>query len=768
APLAWTGPAREVLPFIDPQAQMQVALDLDTLRTLGAHAKPTSLLGDPAVAVTIAHIRAQFEAARAQMGEVPPMFSLMEQAHGAVLSARATHGDGREGASIAAQLGPAGAAMREYISGHVGQWNLVPRSAGPFSGWVENERRQDIFVGLKGDLLLWATPNQVDESAARAQPRPLLPAAWTRSPSWLRADATLAMDHVRSLQKDGRDVLGVGAWLPRWQTDSPIIDAALSVEDGVWTTSVRISGVSRSGLRPIAASMRRLVPENPYAALAIGCDLADILNRDFAWKKLVPRLTGVSATELAEVLTGDVVAVATPGTPLPGLSVTVAIRPGTDAQQRMATVIARLVSAAHGEPTGPGRWIVSTPAGMLAIGIGPERVAVTTTAEGVDRWLALDAGTGISTEDTTVAIQGDLPALARSYLPVLYALLPAQLPFGLPIEWEIQTRIVPSMLAHTLAQDPTLTASRLLRSDEKPHHLDDVLRSKMPPEELDRALDRALSVFSNGGPSVTPNVTPRSVTLFRLPDGIHEFNWPHVDWTTPLSPQAVAQKIDGLRRILGPDPAELGMFPLPSYDIPRFDRTWLPEIEAVIRHLPRYSFTARTTSDGLAIEERGAPLAGAMSWMAGYLSVIHGLRSVTTRAYHQHLDWLDGPGVKARHAAEVAVFERVKDTIFDYQIRRTLDLPTAPSLLMTGGRLALADFSPFFQGRVPTADELDRLGTWTDGVNSFVESIWSVPLEPGWRLLINGHQSQVVVTSAPNPATEAVAVPKGDQGAGDF
>src|SRR5206468_474940 len=79
----WTGPANKLLQYIDPAAPGRIAIDLDSIRTLSAATKPTSMFTDPAIAPTIEHIIKQFETWQAfQPNEFPPVWKYWESAHG--------------------------------------------------------------------------------------------------------------------------------------------------------------------------------------------------------------------------------------------------------------------------------------------------------------------------------------------------------------------------------------------------------------------------------------------------------------------------------------------------------------------------------------------------------------------------------------------------------------------------------------------------------------------------------------------------------------
>jgi RNA polymerase sigma factor (sigma-70 family) len=117
-PQPWQGKARELLPFLDPAAPVQVAVDWQHLRSLAAATKLTSLLADPRAQPALAHIREQLRLWRAAGGGAPDWGQVFAEADGAVLGL----GDlSKYQMAFVAELDVSAAGQVQGMSGDVGR-----------------------------------------------------------------------------------------------------------------------------------------------------------------------------------------------------------------------------------------------------------------------------------------------------------------------------------------------------------------------------------------------------------------------------------------------------------------------------------------------------------------------------------------------------------------------------------------------------------------------------------------------------------------------
>jgi hypothetical protein len=156
--------------------------------------------------------------------------------------------------------------------------------------------------------------------------------------------------------------------------------------------------------------------------------------------------------------------------------------------------------------------------------------------------------------------------------------------------------------------------------------------------DLHAILDTCFAIYDEI-PSAMGNLR-MPMLVYRFPNGWHTCS-PDVrglGLVEPLSTEELQERIGKLVRVVGPEPKDLAVLPLVSYDFPTFDRRWLPDLQAVIRHLPRFRLQAERTKDGLKVREQGIALIICAYFIPLAVPFVHSGEDVVNRVKVRQID----------------------------------------------------------------------------------------------------------------------------------
>jgi len=759
----WRGPAKELLPYIDPSQPIAAAIDLDAFRELGVAAEPGGLFADPLMAPVMAHIREQLEALVVYEPEVPPIWRGLASARGAVAwsGSQAMH-------AFIADVGDGDAEARRWSelalrANWADEHHVSPEATrAGFRGWQVGTTTgipDVLFLGFSGSRVALASRGGLDDAARRVRLEPEPPSAWLEAPLRARIDLSPVVRVADQLDRDRSDPLGLGRWLPGWRTSTPGVVVSAAPLGTSWSFRSTLTGCADLPLRPLAPTYAGLIDDQTLAAIGVALDrmalprlLGAIIGDERRAGKLTSAWFGGGPEALAELFTGDLVITAHAAAPFPQVTVVLGIR---DAQ-RMEAVVVKAMEALRGRAGAePRRWTAPSPAGVISVALGRDRL-VLTTADG-RLAAALRPAVG-ATEGPALLATADLATLARTWLPLAYAQLQPELMLG------SDRTLVSSMagaamhmalnLKQDFAGDRTSRLSTIMRRTwSKDPRIDSGNLLRGLTGVLDEIVDTCFAYYSDArwSPEGHYEQGRQSYVVYRSPRGFHLSSWPYQrssDWLRPLDAAELAPRLQGLAHVIGPEPEKLAVLPL-STEPPIFDQRWLPPVEALARHLPRYRLAATATADGLDVHEEVLPLA-ALSAAFGAITALQTTRYSLPRAIYLAIDRRHAAAVRDRHLPEIEVLKRVSALTWNREAQPFAGRPaspSAPSGLVAEGSMTYGEFAPLFAGRTPTAAELDALGTWQQA-SAFAR--WRVPLEDGWYAYVN--TLGVIITSDPDHA----------------
>jgi RNA polymerase sigma-70 factor, ECF subfamily len=752
--IAWTGVAKELLPYIDPKAKVTIACDLDALRASSAQAKPTSLLSDPAAQSAVSYIAQQLRAFAMLTPDVPPI-DVITHAHGMVVSAHENpiklH---VANYNMVIDLGDAAAISRPWFDGAIGREFSSPQagSIAGFDGWLVNLDKVDMFGGFSHNLFTFSHRSTFENDAANVAARkPETPSAALS----MRYDSKNLFADIDRLDTRKLDPLALGAWLPNWRTDRPVLDVTVDCEHAVLTTTTEITGVSALPLRPLSRDLRALMTGNRLLEFAVGVELKHLRNslalynaprplEESGWEISCQKFAGCSFQKVLDVLDGDIVLLGHRSQPIPTGTMVVGLRSVSNARD----IIAELARRNGMSDDGPDRWTVLGPMGLLTVEIRGTALAISTDAEHLDADLTAFTSALPSTNTAAAHIHVDLPALANDYFSILQNMIPAA---GV----EMETTAADQLDRFAWSYSSAGSFAKIKAITRLSEYTSEDTHEGTPPighvqKYLAPALTKPWAEVLDSCVTIFGRVRDdygncESAIIYRLPDGYCTSTVASRPFLSQkgarLTKEQLTEQLAGLEKLLGPSLDDLQIMPLRCAEFPRFDRKWLPDVATLVRNLAPYELTIRTDGDGIAISESGLPiLPCAAAMISGMAYSVHSERRLSS-FYKRALDGTYGSAVYKRHRDKIAVLTKVA-TFFPSSNAEPRVTPSAR--FIESGLLSLEEFACFFDGRVPTAAELDTLGTPAD--DYWVK--WIVPLEPGWW----AHTGRMTLNISSDPA----------------
>lgn len=715
-PQPWQGRARELLPFLDPAAALQVAVDGAHVRQQALAAKPTSLLADPRAQPALAHIREQFRLWRAAGGEVPDWALIIAEAEGAVLGGV---GLPEPQFCFVAELGVPAASqvqgMWEGVMARQGR-SVPPAQVGGFHG---------LRIGQSSRLVArdsgrWAIADDPALLAAGLARRTTsIPPAGL----WARSDLADAIAQLARMDPVA-DPLALGSLFgDGWRRLRPHLACSLSTAEGVWRAETRLTGAVRLPLRPVQPGIAGCVPADAVASLLLGCEperlgaaIAPFIEpRVLEALPAQLRRYGIDSAALPGQLSGDLAVVMRQRMPLPEFGLVIGLRPGAATALRGAldklAAAGGLASEAAVAPA-LAAWSGVLPIGAVQMRLAADRLAISTG----------DAATLLAQPprqvDAAVAIDVDLPALARTWLPQLLALVPAK-----PLYFDEMSPL--AEVTRGIGMQPVVVWGHRSGTPSGPLDLDTVDPKGGLPKAWRQLVGKDLpmqphvAVYNKGEGMDGVQV------VLRCTDGWRVVGWRLRTYEVVADSAVLARRLTGLELRAGTPAA--GLVPITMSEPPSCDRRWLPPLPAILDHLPPCRLRLQPAADGFTLIEDGVPLAGPFLLATAMLPQAD--PKVFERLRGEAVLRRDGAALRLRHARAIAALRRTAKALEPRS-------PQAAALMSPSAMLAAAGTDPaelasLCGGAAPGAAQLDRLGFFHPSDWPHQHFGWLIPLGDG-------------------------------------
>jgi RNA polymerase sigma factor (sigma-70 family) len=698
----WTGPALAVLENLPADAQLTVGMDIDSVRIFGANAKPTSLLSDPEIAPILGRITKELDSYALFVDyDLLRVWHYWPSAHAMGISGY------RESSTSGAVALDAG----EYN----GMLSAFFRHNFHLDDDANFAPRQDFDVQLTQQILRAGSISVLARMEAQARTKKIARREWLASPIFFEADFSNTLRRLDAVDRDHSDPLQIAALLPEWRSDSPRILMSGGPEGGEWISRMWLEGIAHPPLRALRSDYAGLVTEDLLAGAAVAVDASWFVPflESMAGVDLHTPLKLTSA-ELSSVFTGDAALVVRQSSPLPLFTLTIGVRD----RERCRTILPALNRILGAEATSADRSTLVTDFGSVDIALRDDRLLLTSDPLGAD---AASQPVATNTNSLPCAkLMLNLPTIATTWLPLLYAAVPEK-----PRRLHGEISLLYSLPAYSNAlQIDNNGTSNKKPSETIKHAIYGADRLLSRP--LSEVLDTCIAWYSDGKVDANGRMTfaQKSLVVYRLPDGLHIARDQRDGLLEPISKSECAKQTEALTKICGPDPDDLPILPLTTYDFPRFDRGWLPSIDLVVKHLPRYVAEVRCEDGVVSAEEHGIPV-GAL-----YVAAIASICAVDNSFEQSSLYYFaerEGPALEKKYAARLAPLKRVAGLCGG---RAFTQIPDRLSGFVSEGSMTLAEFASWFDGNAPTSDQLDHLGTWHKTQDNMC--YMTVELEPGW------------------------------------
>lgn len=775
----WRGKVRELLPFIEPTAPARAAVDWGFLRRDALEVRPTSLLADPRAATAVAHVREQFRLWHVNGGGMPDWVALFATADGAVASL-----DGRVklAGSFVAEVGETGATAIQTLvdSTFDRQWQheLPTLQIGPFTGrGVPTE----VLLGHAGSRWAMATPSHLQAGLDRSGDPVTPPTA----PLWAEATGADAIATLAALDHDRSDPLGLAAWLgPDWRSAQPSIRLETTRDGDRWRTTTVLSGLANFPLRAPSPAIAGCVPEDALASLVFGIDweqAAPLAAIDPTVLMAVTRRMqqiGIDPVRLRDALRGDIAVVAQAQAPIPAFTIVLGLHPDmTDmVRQTIESLPFELAPVAvNDQPQRIASWDRITPVGLVQICLTHDRIVISTG----------DPSPFIAPPErpttAALAVDVDLPALARSYLPMLFVMIPNETMY---FNEASSMKEVISLLG----QFPDLYAvvEKAPATILPPRNLDTLQpmrqMQQIPRDGVLQRVDFGPILMAqlrthwsrlSGQTDMQPYLAyyigtdtlsfSKRLLVLRTPKGWMAITpWLNsIDTFADLA--ALQPRLAGMALAAGTEPAALQVLEL--NDQPSFDRRWLPPPATICDHLPRYRLRLDLQAGDWRMIEDGLPMLGATAVIVAMAPQLE--PRLLPRLYHEVVLRRDGPALTAKHRTAMAALKRAQIAMRE---RPPAAKPVlTPSQLLAAAKVPLADLASLTDGTVPTAEQVDRLGFWHPTTWPHHHFSWVIPVDQHVFLEIAWWTSGPELTMEPRtpqrPPTDAELQRVMDQGA---
>jgi len=520
------------------------------------------------------------------------------------------------------------------------------------------------------------------------------------------------------------DPLGLTSQLgDGWRRQRPQLTCSLSTADGVWRAETRLTGAGRLPLRAVQPGIAGCVPADALASVLVGCDPAAfgaVIARFFNQQQLEEilrqmRQLGFDPAALPGQLSGDLALIVRQRVPLPEVAVVVGLRPGAAAALRGAL---DKVAAAGGLASEPAvapalaAWSGFLPIGAVQLRLTADRLVVTSGEAA-----ALLAPPARQPE-AALSVDLDLPALARTWLPQLLAMLPAK-----PVYFDEMSPLAD--LSRQLGTLPQVAFARRANEDPRPLDLGELGSQREIQAVWRRLVGKDLPMQPHVAVYSSNQGMHDALIVLRGVDGWRLVGRRLNTFEVVADPAVLALRLAGRELRAGTPAAELVPIAIP--EPASFDRRWLPPLPAILEHLPAYRLRLQPTADGCVMDERGVPLSGALLTLAAAVPWAEPgqLRRLRGEAVLQR----EGPALRQRHARAIAALQRTAQALSS-RSPQAATLMT-PSAVLAAAGTDLADLASLCDGATPDAARIDRLGFFHPSDWPHQHFSWLFPLGDG-------------------------------------
>ena len=513
-----------------------------------------------------------------------------------------------------------------------------------------------------------------------------------------------------------------------WASSTPELTITTDIASN-WTTNLTATGLpplpsaviservaSRLGDADIAIALamdNQVVYQRilEAAAAAQGMDVATVQQQA---AMLAAGFAGSTPDQLLAALDGSLAVLVSWPTPQP--MPTAAMVLGTTDPQIVANLFTVLAPQARAQPadvTGASHaWTMNVPGQSITVAIGDDVTVISNDMEMLARTLGGENPIAVNGASTFITI--DVPALARTWLPMLYEQLDDD-----PITMSDDARHGLTMsnaevMKHLAEGEIPADASPawLMFGDNPAENWNyDYASSKVPGDDLLATVNQSVSIYLNP-------LEYAAFVVWREADGfsICEDGWSH----RRVSADELAQLTATMPRRVGLAPEALALIAWP--EIIAIDSSYLPPIDTAIAHLPaRYELSASVAEDGsLIITEHGLPLAGIASHLAGVGLTVAAYDMARRQSYYRQEAELEAqreqfaPQLEALTALSTALMRHLEDGN---------ETPASLAALVERAQIDTAMLAPLNNGAAPAgADALNALGQWCNPEGPYGES----------------------------------------------
>ncbi|MBA2482736.1 MAG: hypothetical protein H0V44_18895 [Planctomycetes bacterium] len=613
----------------DPTAQMQLVIDRGALQAGAKSAKMTSLWWDAAAAPSLTHIAKQLDLLL--LGKPAPIGDLIARLNLVNLAIHAPTADDPDPrlARFALitrhdRVGRADSAsdLAAAISARIER--AVAGAVGPFQGSGNGQW----FAGAVGAALAFGDAKAIARYAEKGESSATLS---SKHPAWMTCDLAPTLELVKVLDADGI-TYGLDPLLPKWREQTPRLTLIAAPKGDEWIGTIDFAATDVP-VHAIDPALGALAVTGRHVRIAAGLEpalvtglLSNLLS--VRTDRELTQLLGMSPGEAAALFTGDVLLMVDASGILPQGALVLAMKPGSDAGPLLSNVANAFQGQKADVPGATSAYLLDTRLGPWGIAVGKGRLVLGNDPDLGQQLLAGTAGDAPIPAGKALVVDIDLPLIAKQWLPLAYQLLSkARLEFGPDPLRNVQFQLPDAMLALHQSVGGQAKASQLLAPPEGmtitrqgatlpwgglAKDFQAQLQPLIGADDAAKALDARFSLF--GETSQTPPEI--SATVFRAADGFHICEDDRRGRTRALSAQQLTDRLGGMKRLMGPDPAQLVAISVPAR--PVLDSRWLPDAAVVQRHLPMYHLEATVSPTGIIAQERGITL-GVLSCAGGLL-----------------------------------------------------------------------------------------------------------------------------------------------------
>ncbi len=335
------------------------------------------------------------------------------------------------------------------------------------------------------------------------------------------------------------------------------------------------------------------------------------------------------AHPVAEILSGDLLVEADwHAGPLPTFRAVLGLRKADAATK----AVERLAAAQNWKRSTDGKdWTILSPIGLLTLRQDRDRLLLVSDPTWFE---AKPEGKPVST-GAALCLRLDLPSLGKAWLPIAMGMLVGQRRYVEHGPW-FWNNVVATEAGfsisdnvkkgfHTPSPSRILSWNSIYSLEERCPAFMANLAMIFGREDFSRRVDQGLAIWTQriGDPPKAHPSQRHATIIMRIAEGFVCYSSDTPQGVTPWDYETerrnhtftraeLDRRLVGWTRYAGPDLDALPLVTIPAPVV--FDQTWLPPLDAILRHLPsRHEITIRPLMSGgakmgIAIEEVGLPI----------------------------------------------------------------------------------------------------------------------------------------------------------------